>query len=500
MILGIRSKLRIFLIFIILVLSFILIIIQYYHESNVLKKALQKRVESIAKSLAYNSEYGVLTGDKKFLDSLCQAAINQEDIVYAIIEDNSGNPLQEKWKIKRFKLANHLKASNSVHIFNFNNKYGNFVEVIAPVISSRKKYQDVDSTSTSSPFESVEWFQIGTVRVGASYEKVNNEIAKLTKTIIFITGAIILIGGIIIGVFTNQIILKPLFKILNATKEVTEGNLSTYVNLSPKIKDEIKILADNFNKMIFSIRKNRNELYQQLLQIERLNKVKSEFLANVSHELRTPLNSIIGYSQLLLEGIEGELSEQQKKSVEKILKNGQILLNLINDILDLAKIESGRIDLQLSLFDINDCIDASLEIVKPLYQAKKLEIKKSIQSPLPKIYSDKNKITQILVNLLSNAIKFSDYGIIEIIAFKNQNKLLLKVKDMGKGIPKDKLYSIFDAFVQLPIDSDEYIQGTGLGLTIVKKFVEMLKGKIYVESQLGKGSTFTVEIPFDIRD
>lgn len=239
-----------------------------------------------------------------------------------------------------------------------------------------------------------------------------------------------------------------------------------------------------------------DSLIQQKIAAEEANRYKSQFLATMSHELRTPLNSVIGYSDLLLTEIKGELNDSQKKYVSNISKSGRHLLNLINDILDLSKIETGKIELVCEYFNLGDLFSEIKAIILPQAQSKSidLEIPNNIDI---EVRADKIKIKQIVFNLLSNAIKFTDdNGKISVTVRKvDRDRVEIAVKDAGIGIPEDKIDKIFVPFVQADSSTTRKYGGTGLGLSISKKYVEMHGGKIWVESEVGVGSTFTFTIP-----
>ncbi|NPE30091.1 PAS domain-containing sensor histidine kinase [Methanococcoides sp. SA1] len=240
------------------------------------------------------------------------------------------------------------------------------------------------------------------------------------------------------------------------------------------------------------------KLIEAKLLAEEANRTKSEFLANMSHELRTPLNSVIGFSDLLLENIAGPINENQHKYISNILKNGNHLLMVINNILDISKIESGNMKCYPEKIKIAQIIHGIKESIEPLAKSKFIDIKVDIESDDLEMYADRTKFNQIMYNLLSNAIKFAHInGSVCITTKTIDKKLHVYVSDTGIGIPKNEQMKIFKPFIQVNSTHNNENSGTGMGLTLVKKFVEMHGGKIWVESEVGKGSTFTFTIPND---
>ncbi|WP_414545852.1 ATP-binding protein [Nostoc sp. CCY0012] len=250
------------------------------------------------------------------------------------------------------------------------------------------------------------------------------------------------------------------------------------------------------------IRKNQ-ELESQRQQIQLQNfklleasRLKSQFLATMSHELRTPMNAIIGFSQILLRPKFGHLTQQQTDMMERILNNGKHLLMLVNEVLDFSKLEGGRLELKPELFDLTKVINLGVTEMRSLAEAKKLSLRVDIDIENPWIFNDSVRVRQILVNLLSNAIKFTESGCIWVeIEEVAKNRVALVVRDTGIGIaPKDFPY-IFEAFRQVDQSITRKYAGTGLGLAIIDSLVRMMGGKIILESQLGSGSMFRIEIP-----
>jgi two-component system, NtrC family, sensor kinase len=238
------------------------------------------------------------------------------------------------------------------------------------------------------------------------------------------------------------------------------------------------------------------EIEEKSRQIEAANRHKSEFLANMSHELRTPLNAIIGFSEVLQERLFGELNEKQAEYTDDILTSGRHLLSLINEILDLSKVEAGRMELELATFDLPLAIDNARTFVRERATTHGITIDVRVDERLGDIVGDERKIKQILLNLLSNAVKFTpEGGRIGINARQADGSVEISVTDTGIGISPEDQAKVFEEFRQVGSDYAHKSEGTGLGLTLAKKFVELHVGKIWVESEVGKGSTFTFTLP-----
>jgi hypothetical protein len=248
-----------------------------------------------------------------------------------------------------------------------------------------------------------------------------------------------------------------------------------------------------------SLRRHAANRERAEAEARQANRAKSAFLANMSHELRTPMNAIIGYSEMLMEDAEDEGNEEVAGDLKKIRSAGAHLLALINDILDLSKIEAGRMDLYLERFDLRQMLDETVATVAPLVAKNDNELVTEFADDLGTIRADLTKVRQSLFNLLSNASKFSNEGTILLRAVKEQRDdcawVLLSVRDTGIGIPKDKIDKVFEAFSQADESTTRDYGGTGLGLPISRRFCRMMGGDITVHSEPGEGSTFTIELP-----
>ena len=236
------------------------------------------------------------------------------------------------------------------------------------------------------------------------------------------------------------------------------------------------------------------KLYEQGLQ--EANRLKSVFLANMSHELRTPLNAIIGFSEFLIDEKPGALNSKQKEYLGDVLSSGRHLLQLINDVLDLSKVEAGRMDVRSESFSVCQAIEEVCTGTAALARGKSIELRREVVAPLDQVTLDRQKFIQVLYNLISNAVKFSDEGgEVRVSARRHDGALQVSVSDRGIGIRREDLEKLFVEFQQLDSSSTRRFEGTGLGLALSKKLVEVQGGSISVESERGRGSTFTIRLP-----
>jgi len=239
------------------------------------------------------------------------------------------------------------------------------------------------------------------------------------------------------------------------------------------------------------------ELEQANIELKKLDELRSAFLANMSHELRTPLNSIIGYTELILDRIDGDITKEQENSLTKVHNNAKNLLTLINEILDMSRIESGRVELDLRAVDVPDIIQTVISSLEPMINKKPLSIKTDFDENLPFAYADPDRVRQVITNLLSNAIKFTSKGNITLSARSTQRPPFIEVcvSDTGMGIREEDFNKLFDTFTPLDTSATRPYGGVGLGLSICKGLVEMQGGSIWVESKYGVGSKFYFTLP-----
>ena len=311
--------------------------------------------------------------------------------------------------------------------------------------------------------------------------------AYLTARLVIIGFAVGSIGlALILGYAISWSLIGPVKQMDVQLRQIATGDFSHRVEVPNR--DELGTLAANLNRMNEELR----QLYQQL---EAANRHKSQFLANMSHELRTPLNGIQGYTELIMDGIYGEVPEKIKEIMERIQQSGHRLLGLINAVLDLSKIEAGRLTLSLTDYSMPGVVQTVYTAVEPLAAEKQLALNVNIQPDLPVGKGDEQRITQVLTNLVGNAIKFTEVGKVGVQVSSENGTFVVAVSDTGTGIAEADQEKVFEEFHQADSSSTRKKGGTGLGLSIAKKIIELHGGRIWVESSMGNGSTFSFTLP-----
>jgi len=354
------------------------------------------------------------------------------------------------------------------------------------------------------------------MEVTIPYEATRRAINRARAGLIGAAILTVFLAMVALYVIVRYVIVKPLKHLRDVSEEVSQGN--TKLRAEIHTNDEFEELAHAFNRMLRhmtdaqaelrqlneSLDAKVDELAQVNMRLYDMNRLKSDFLANMSHELRTPLNSIIGFSEVL-QGIDS-LNDKQRRYAQNIQKSGRVLLEMINDILDLAKLEAGKMELKPSEFRLASVVASQCDMVRPLAEERNIDLSVLVEHADPVCYQDQIKVQQILTNLLSNAIKFTpEGGRITVEARKHDDELWLIVADTGVGIPEEDRDVIFEKFRQSAavLDNDGLTRehaGTGLGLSIVRELCKLLGGEVSFESELGQGSTFKIALPWDLTD
>jgi len=360
-------------------------------------------------------------------------------------------------------------------------------------------------------------FQKSRSTLDAVIKKTAEQSRALTRTAgLLLAVALALAAGI--GYLTARAIADPIVKLRDAAVAIGAGDLGQRVEIDTR--DEIGALAKTFNQMVEQLRELYGRLERQVVDLEEseaalkvardeaegATQAKSQFLANMSHELRTPLNAIIGYSEMLREDAEADGNDAAVEDLGKIQGAGRHLLALINDILDLSKVEAGRMDLYLETFDLAQMIKDVAATVQPLVEQKQNTLRVDCAADVGAMHADLTKVRQSLFNLLSNAAKFTQAGTISLEVRRHAGEggasgdmLSFGVADTGVGMTAEQIEKVFEPFTQADASTTRVYGGTGLGLTITKQFCHLMGGDIEVESSPGHGTTFTMNLPAEVK-
>jgi len=432
--------------------------------------------------------------DAKEMISILQSRTS-EALVYA-----DAILLSSKKDLNGRVLASIYKSEYEKRMFNPDDKLTH--QEVKRLIESHANYNDIIMPAPDETF--YEFAALGTIpgkapfcigRIIISKDQALANIKKIKYFVLLVTVLAIIIVGFI-GYFFSRYLSRPVEQLIEGVRHIENGKYDYKVSVSSK--DEIGLLAETFNEMSLIIKNKIYELEDKNVELSNMNKLKDEFLANTSHELRTPIQGIIGIADTLIDGVAGSMSIEAQKNLVMIVESGNRLARLVDDILDYSKLRHKNINLKLTRIDLNSLTDVVFSILKPLAMRKVLFLKNRISEGAEVVYGDENRVQQVLFNLVGNAIKFTEKGKVEVYTElnpDNDREILICVSDSGIGIAQDNINSIFSSFEQVDGSTSRKYGGTGLGLSISKDIVELHGGKIWVESEIDKGTSFYFTLP-----
>jgi signal transduction histidine kinase len=292
--------------------------------------------------------------------------------------------------------------------------------------------------------------------------------------------------ALLLGFLLSWSVIGPIERIDARLAAISSGDFSGHVDVDNR--DELGALAANVNRM-------NDELRRLYSELEETSRHKSEFLASMSHELRTPLNAILGFSQVLREQMFGPVNEKQAEYLDDILSSGNHLLSLINDVLDLSKVEAGQVELEVRPFSLREALERGVVMMRERAMEEGVQVDLAAAPGVDVVEGDERRIKQVIFNLLSNAVKFTPAGgAVDVVAARDNGEVRVSVSDTGPGIAPEDHERIFEKFQQTGAGIEQR-EGTGLGLALSKRLVELHGGRIWLESEPGRGSTFVFTLP-----
>ncbi|HSD11740.1 MAG TPA: ATP-binding protein [Candidatus Binatia bacterium] len=458
---------------------------------TLLRSEFQKRGETLVRGLAASARLDVRAGNRERLAHLAESVREEADVVAASIYDARHEVMAQTEKIPGALAERPPAVPGSIAVEARTLPDGaRALSFLAPVEVEVEAGRGADESperlggATGRP---VRTEAVGAIEVVFHLGALERRIAETQATTMEITAAIVA-SGIVLVLWLSRGLVPPIERMPSAAlAEGEEEPRGVNQSLERKVRERTAELE-----------RKQAELIAANAELERASRSKSEFLATMSHELRTPLQAVNGFSELLLEQRHGPLVPKQQRYVENILAGGKHLLRLVNDLLDLSKIEAGRMDLRLEEFSLRRTIEGAVDVIQPLAQKKGLAIDVRIDPGLDHVRLDEGKTKQVLYNLMSNAVKFTDAGKITISAAREApvgGWVEVTVADTGIGIRPDDQKRIFREFEQVDGTHPRQYEGTGLGLALTRRLVELQGGSIRLESELGRGSRFVVRLP-----
>jgi len=440
-------------------------------EKRLLIREIEENQKNIINGLAQVGKESIITNDEILLINYVSLVKKTRGVIYAMVTGPQGKILAHTDVSLLGTIANDaiaIKASSSNELVTqsyVSKEKQNILDIALPIFTNQKK--------------------MGIARIGFSRDtlhKIVEETLRKTRNRIFGVAIVVLIIGFIGAIILAQMMTKPIKQMAKGAELIGQGKLDT--EISVKGKDELGSLARDLNKMS--------------RQLKEIDQMKSDFVTSVTHELRSPLTSLTMYIDLFLKGGAGELNDKAKKFLTIMERSNNRLSRFIDDLLDMAKIERGKMEIKKEPLGILPIVSETVQLIKPQADEKDIEITMDISDNLPLVFVDGDRTRQIITNLLSNSIKFTpEKGKVSIKIQDEGEHVQVSISDTGIGIPPEQINRIFDKFEQVR-EVRERVKGpkgTGLGLAIVKSLVEAQGGKIWVESEVDKGSTFYFTLP-----
>ena len=491
---------------------------------TMLRSEFQKRGETVVRGLAASARLDVWSGNAERLKRLVESAREDADVIAASVYNTRREVLARSERSPGTAGEAVPEAPRAVAVDSRTLPNGDRVlSFLAPVelqVEGRRGPDDSLELLGSASGRPTHPELLGAVEIVFSLAPVEQRIRDVKATTALITAGIVGVGIILVLVL-SRIFVAPIERMAATARKIAAGDFTSRARVTSR--DELGDLGDAFHTMTAVLRDREDqlrrmnasleqkvhertselelkqrELITANVELERASRLKSEFLANMSHELRTPLNAVNGFSELLLEETYGPLVPKQRRYVDNILASGRHLLQLINGILDLSKIEAGRMEVRLEEFSMRQAIESAVSVIQPLAQKKGLSIEVAIEPEVDRVELDPGKTRQILYNLVSNAVKFTDTGKISVTATQLASEpgwFEISVRDTGIGIQPEDQARIFREFEQVDGSHARRYEGTGLGLALTRRLAELQGGSIRVESEVGVGSRFVVCLP-----
>jgi signal transduction histidine kinase/CheY-like chemotaxis protein len=455
-----------------------------WNQNNGLRRQLELRAETSAEFLASQSAFPLLIGDHDELQRVAKSAATNEDVLYVVIADDTGRELAAAGRWAATQTTGPAGEQSCARIVEKLDGLAPHIEVTRCVTQSAAKgLLDWEGDHRQGK-------QLGSIRIGLSMEKQQALFAGTARDVL-LAAAWALCAILVVQYFQLWHLLLPLSQLIKFTQRVAQGDLTQRAPLGAW--NEINHLSAAFNDMVAQVDTSRRELLTLVDRAQEASRLKSQFVANMSHEIRTPMNGVIGMTELTLST---PLNPIQREYLEGAMESAHSLMSIINDVLDFSKIEAGKMTLEAEPFDLPEIVEQTIRGLALRAHQKKLELILEIQPEvLNQVIGDRDRLRQVLINLVGNAIKFTERGEVLVQVARAgigpiDVELHFLVEDSGPGIAVDKQRSIFDDFVQADGSMTRNYGGTGLGLAIAAKLAALMSGRIWVESELGKGSRF----------